>query len=76
MLLTSVSVADAGLGRLPRERPSVCPGVDLSSPDQRLSAYLHTVLSWCPKMRQEIVELAASASEGRKAAGQGQISPL
>lgn len=42
LLLTSASVADAGLGRLPKERLQnlLHPKVDLGAPDQRPSAYL------------------------------------
>lgn len=75
------SVADAGLGRLPKERTPqdlLRPEVDLGSPDQRPSAYL--VLSWCPRMGLEMVLREQlwvhQKANDRKAAGQGQISPL
>lgn len=54
------------------------PEVDLGSPEQRLSAYL--VLRWCPRVGLEMVLREQlwvhQKANDRKAAGQGQISPL
>lgn len=84
LLLTSASVADAGLGRLTKERAPqhlLRPEVGLGSPDQRPPAYLGVVLSWHPRMRLEMAlreQLWVGASEGtRQEDGRpGQISPL
>lgn len=83
LLLTSASVADAGLGRLPKERARqslLGPEVDLGSPDQRPPASLGIVLSWHPRMRLEMVLRGQlwvhRKANNRKVAGQGQISPL
>lgn len=54
------------------------PEVDLGSPEQRLSVYL--VLRWCPRVGLEMVLREQlwvhQKANDRKAAGQGQISPL
>lgn len=67
-------------GRLPKERALqslLDPEVDLGSPDQRPPAYLGIVLSWRPRMRLEMGQLwVHQKANDRKAAGQGQISPL
>lgn len=53
LLLTSASVANAGLGRLPQGSSGICmPWVDHDSPDGRLSADLWF---WRPRVRLEMV---------------------
>lgn len=83
LLLTSASVTDASLGRLPKERALqslLGPEVHLGSPDQRPPASLGIVLSWRPRMRLEMVVRGQlwvhQKGNDRKVAGQWWLSPL
>lgn len=76
LLLTSASVAGAGLGRPPEENSRIfVPWVGLSSPDQRLSAYLCIVLHWHPRVSwrwwASISRCTGQQMTGRKAVGPG-----